>query len=392
MDRTQLETKFVDFAKIATAWHPKENLVDEMLPSFRTELQKDADNIWHLIEAATRTFHRHHVGIWLDHSEGYLAYENSAAVISNSVVNSASYKNWERQHTDIVWPGAPSHESVAEGLLGFKGWLHENSGLTLVHVNTGGDFFFSVVVDQHAETALIEWITNEGGSLEVVKPPRKLRVKNIVHAYLTERHGFTRMKQGRDRQYTHWEKKTDDPKYTAAVHLREYDGRCQLDLGVYNADLQETFEQTRLRKWSDVPHMFRQIAPEFFGGKPMFRYMGPDYFDTDAALIAETHEVLDGCIANFLEVADSQEQLIEYIETKSMPMPMPRIVLALVRGWSEAAEEEFLRPKEERLAELEAQDPDTRDAKYDDAVEYLSGFLASHRKWIAANPHGLPGW
>lgn len=390
MDQKQLEAKFAEFAAIATAWHSNDNIVGDMAGTFRAELHDEADSIWDLVDAATRTFHRHHVGVWLDHNEGYLAYDNCSAVITSSVLDCDSFKNFEGEGTDIDWPGAPSHESVAEGLLGFKGWLHENSGLTLVHVNTGGDYLFSVVVYQHAETALIEWITNEGGSLEVVKPPRKLRVKNIVHTYLTERHGFTRMKQGPDRQYTRWENETDDPRYTAAVHLREYDGRCELNLGVYNTDLQETFEQTRLKKWSDAPHMFRKIEPEFFGGKPMFRYTGSHHFETDAALIAETHVVLDGCITNFLEVADSQEQLIEYIESQAMPMPTG--VLALVRGWNEAAEEKFLRPSEERLAELEAQDPDTRDAKYDAAVEYHRGFLASYREWIAANPSGLPGW
>ena len=306
-------------------------------------------------------------------------------MITNSILDSDSCKNWEGERTDIVWPGAPSHESVAEGLLGFKGWLHANSGLTLVHVHTGADFYFSVVVEQTAEAALVDWISDEGGRLEIVKAPRKLRVRSIVDAYLTERYEFAKHKQeSDDPEYTYWEKEMADPSYTAVVALREYGGRRDLTLGVYNKDLQRTFEQTRQVKLTDRPFMFRRIRPEFFGGKPMFRYSGAEYFETDAALIAETHEVLDGCVAKFLAVAGSQEQLIQDIESKNSPMPT--IVLALVRGWNEAAEEKFLRPKEERLVELKAEDPESS------GVEYNDRYLTIYRGWIAANPSGLPGW
>ena len=159
MSQQRAETQLIEFAAIATSWHPNPSLVDEMLAAFRDELDEPAP-FSHLIGEVTRTFDRHRIGIWLDHNEEHQAFQSCSNIISQHVLESDSYLNWEGEHTDAEWTGAGSPADAEEALWFFNEWLKSNSGLTLVQIRTSSDFYFCVVVEQSSETRLVKWLSD----------------------------------------------------------------------------------------------------------------------------------------------------------------------------------------------------------------------------------------
>ena len=99
-------------------------------------------------------------GLWLDHAEGALVQPRCRSLIERQIGRPEHYYDSPEQH-DFHWQ---PNGDLASGLEAFDQWLqdNENGRFRLIEIDTGSDFFLSVLSPAEDNQSLIDHLHHCG--------------------------------------------------------------------------------------------------------------------------------------------------------------------------------------------------------------------------------------